>query len=53
MTDSDEILAMEQISGRVRGRFPDVPTDRMQKLVSDVSYQYDGRPVSEQARTSG
>ncbi len=45
MTTTDEIHAIDQISDRLRSRFPDATPDRIEKVVHDVHHQYDGSPI--------
>jgi hypothetical protein len=45
MTTTDEIHALDQVSDRLRSRFPDASPDRIRKVVHQVHDQYDGSPI--------
>jgi hypothetical protein len=45
MTGTDEIYALEHLLVRTRARFPELPVDRLQSMITELHSQYDGRPI--------
>ena len=44
-TTAEETHALEQLSERLRDKFPDARAEGISRLVAEVHHQYDGRPV--------
>ncbi len=45
MTQTEEIRALDELADRLHTRFPDTPTERIKRVVSQVHHQYDGSPI--------
>lgn len=45
MQQSDETKALAQVAERLRGRFPDVPTDAVDEAVANFHSEFDGHPI--------
>lgn len=46
-TTEDEARALDQVTDRIRSRFPDARPEHVSSAVSQVHHQYDGAPIRE------
>ncbi len=45
MTSTEEIHALDQISERLLGRFPQASPDKIRTVIDQVHHQYDESPI--------
>jgi hypothetical protein len=45
MTNTDEIQVLDELTDRLRDKFPDAPLGSIRKVVREVHHQYDGHPI--------
>jgi hypothetical protein len=45
MTKTDELRALDQLTARLRCRFPEAPPEGIRALVERAHHQYDGSPI--------
>jgi hypothetical protein len=45
MTNTDELQVLDELTDRLRHKFPDAPPASIKKAVVEVHHQYDGRPI--------
>ena len=45
MTYTEEIHALDQLSDRLQGRFPEAPKDQIRNVVRQLHHEYDGSPI--------
>ena len=45
MADADEVHALQMVSERLRGKFPDARPEGIAQLVNEAHHQFDGSPV--------
>lgn len=44
---TEEFRSIEQVTERLRGRFPELQPETVRSVVDTVHHQYDGRPIRE------